>query len=301
MSTTGQKAGQTPSDAKGWLSPLFGMLSLGAILIAIATSNYLFLLAGLAFVVVAHASRRTMIWVAFVALALMVVGAAWLWLGTTVRIPAMRMESANNLHQIGIALHDYEVDHGHLPPQVLVGSDGQPLLSWRVLILPYLEQEDLFRRFRLNEPWDSPHNVKLLDRMPKIYAPVRRVDFEPNCTFYQAFVGPGAAFEHGRTLKSADFGDGPSNTLMVVEAGEAVPWTKPADVAVDPNEPIPPLGGNLKGKTGWFESARSAGFNALFADGHIRFFVADVAGDEKLRALITRAGGEKVDLDDFLP
>lgn len=205
------------------------------------------------------------------------------------------MLSANNLHQILIAIHEYEETHGHLPPAAICDEDGRPLLSWRVLLLPYLEEEPLFKEFHLDEAWDSPRNLKLLQRMPRDYAPLGQGDFEPYCTFYQAIVGPGAAFEPGRSLKlKEDFGDGAANTLMIVEAAEAVPWTRPADVVYDLNRPIPPLGGMFKGRTHWFdEPMRIAGINVAFADGSTWFFAGGQIGEDQWRALITRNGGEK--------
>jgi hypothetical protein len=205
------------------------------------------------------------------------------------------MLSGNNLHVIGIALHDYEVDHGHLPPPTICAEDGRLLLSWRVLLLPYLEEEPLFKKFRLNEAWDSPHNIKLLDRMPKVYAPVGRGDFEPHRTFYQAFVGPGAAFEHGRKLRFADFTDGVEDTIVLAEAGEAVPWTKPDDLVYEPGQPLPTLGGLFRGRTGIFdEPMKEPGFNVATAWGQVYFIPSDRLDLKVLRGLITRNGGEKV-------
>src|SRR5207244_2364868 len=112
-------------------------------------------------------------------------------------------------------------------------ANGKPLLSWRVLILPYIEQDALYRQFKLDEPWDSPHNLKLLPLMPKIYAPVGAKPKEPHSTYYQAIVGPGAAWEHtkdGKGMRIQNFTDGTSNTITVAEAREAVPWTKPDDI-----------------------------------------------------------------------
>src|ERR1700676_2683340 len=88
-----------------------------------------------------------------------------------------------------------------LPPHALYGKEGAPLLSWRVLVLPYLEQEDLFKQFRLDEPWDSPHNLALLPKMPEVYAaPEEHAPPQSHTTFYQVIVGKGAAFETGQRV-----------------------------------------------------------------------------------------------------
>lgn len=197
--------------------------------------------------------------------------------------PADRLRSSNNLKQIGLALHNYHDTFGTFPALSLKDKAGKPTLSWRVALLPYLEEGELYKAFRLEEPWDSPHNKKLLSRMPKYYAPpIKGKPIRPDATYYQAFFGKGAAFEeHG--LRLASFTDGASNTLLVAEAGEPVPWTKPVDLTYDVKKRIPKLGGLFP-----------EGFQACMADGSVRFFSRKL--DEKtLRALITRSGGEVID------
>jgi RNA polymerase sigma factor (sigma-70 family) len=106
--------------------------------------------------------------------------------------PAQRRRSLNNLSHFMLAFHAYHDVHGHFPADIR-GKDGKPLLSWRVAILPYLEQQELYKQFRLTESWDSEHNLKLLARMPEVY----RVGFEPEGsthTHYQGFAGPGTPF-----------------------------------------------------------------------------------------------------------
>ena len=163
----------------------------------------------------------------------------------------------------------------------MYGPDGTPLLSWRVLLLPYLAEEDLYREFKLDEPWDSPHNLRLLDRMPATYAApgYKKGRLPPHHTVCHVFVGPGTAFEGpgGRTLK--DFPDGQSNTLLIVEAGDPVPWTKPANLPFDP--------ARVEVPRGLFKD----GYRAGFADGSVRFVPHDAPPD-RLRAAITRNGGE---------
>jgi hypothetical protein len=180
-------------------------------------------------------------------------------------------------------MHSYEAKHGRLPPAVVYGEDGEPLHSWRVLIRPFIDQQELYEQFKLDEPWDSPHNLALLPRMPATYAPPpgKASKVPPHHTVLQVFVGRGTAFEGRQGLRlAADFPDGTSDTFLVVEAGRPVPWTKPEDLAYDPEGPLPDLRGLFRD-----------GFRAGMADGMMRW-VKRGAKERDLRAAITRNGGE---------
>jgi len=195
-------------------------------------------------------------------------------------------KSANNLKQIGIAFFGVDIDKGFLPMDI-VSKDGKALLSWRVAILPYLEEETLFKEFNLTEAWDSDQNKKLLAKMPKVYlAP--RGKAEAGFTFYQSFSGPGTMMS-GKKLGVAQIADGSSNTFMVVEAGTAVPWTKPADLPFDAAKPLPALGGVFDGA-----------FLALFGDGTLRNMKKGVK-EASIKKFITTAGNEEILDGDFEP
>jgi hypothetical protein len=186
-------------------------------------------------------------------------------------------------------MHSYASYHQDtLPPAAVCGADGRPLLSWRVLILPYIEQDELYQQFHLDEPWDSPHNRALLPRMPATYAaPGRKASRLPaHHTVCHVFVGPGAAFEgrEGLHLRH-DFPDGISNTLLVVEAGEPVPWTAPWELAFAPDRPLPPLPGLFR-----------TGIRAAMADGSLHW-IPTGASERFWRARITRNGNEDLDSD----
>jgi hypothetical protein len=210
-----------------------------------------------------------------------------------VQAAAERVKSQTNLKQIGIAMIDYHDSYNHLPLPAIYSPQGKPLLSWRVALLPYLGEEQLYRQFKLDEPWDSPHNKALLSQIPKVYAsPKRDATGDPSATYYQVFVGkrdaglgPRPIFTEGGpplTLTAVANADGQTNTLLVVEAGDAVPWTKPEDLPYSPNGPLPKLGGLSKD-----------GFNAVFADGSIHFLKTNIA-EKTLRNLITYNDGEVI-------
>ncbi len=202
------------------------------------------------------------------------------------RLAELRAQSANNLKHIGLALHNYHDQHGKFPAPAIYSKDGKPLLSWRVALLPYLEQDNLHRQFKLDEPWDSEHNKKLLQVLPKPYVPVRGPsDKVKGGTYYQAFVGQDAAFEPGKQLGIRDIPDGLSNTLFVVEAEALVPWTKPQDLPYVANQALPRLGGQFDGN-----------FHGLMGDGAVLLFKKD-ADEKMLRLAISRADGNPVDFD----
>jgi hypothetical protein len=139
--------------------------------------------------------------------------------------------SRRQLAEIGKAMLKYEKAKGHFPPRAIFDKSGKPLLSWRVLLLPYLGQEELFKQFRLDESWDSPHNKALLARMPAVY---RNPDdpAKSTQTNYLVPVGPGTIFEGTEGLKRSKLAHPAEFTLLVVEADRdaEVDWTKPDDL-----------------------------------------------------------------------
>jgi hypothetical protein len=216
-----------------------------------------------------------------------------------VREAANRMKSSNNLKQIGLAARNYHDTNGEFPSNTY-GPDGTPLLSWRVHILPYIEADPLYSQFKLDEPWNGPNNIKLLDRMPKIYAaPGEQNQAGLSKTHYRGFSSPGAVFDRHRVVRPGQtdphkdvrpadrltltaIKDGPGDTIMVVEAADAAEWTKPDDLDVSPGKPVPALGGL------WGDKAK---FQALMANGTVKVLRADLA-ENTLRALVTYSGGE---------
>jgi uncharacterized protein (TIGR03067 family) len=202
-----------------------------------------------------------------------------------------RRQSVINLKSMGIAMHNYHNDFGHFPPPAIYSKDGKPLLSWRVTILPYLQHDSLYKQFHLDEPWDSAHNKALLPLIPSYFVIPNVTTKEKHSTFYRVFVSakdakPSAMFNENEkiTLGQITVQDGASNTFMIVEAGDPVPWTKPNELIYAGDKPLPKLGGAFRD-----------GFHACFSDAAVRFIAKEIYADEPvLRALITRNGGEAV-------
>ena len=204
-----------------------------------------------------------------------------------VRDAADRMTSQNNLKQIGLALHNYHDAMGAFPPAVVRDKNGKALYSWRVLILPYLEQDVIYKNWKKDEPWDSPHNKPLSDVVLKVYTLPGNPDGVSNRTPYRVFIGKGTGFEElkrqpSKGIRISDITDGTSNTIAVVEATETVPWAKPEELDFVAGKALPPLG------PPWRDE-----FNALLFDATVRFIPKTIK-PQSLQAMITRNGGEIV-------
>jgi|SRR5579884_1234915 len=196
-----------------------------------------------------------------------------------------RSAAENRLKQLTLAMiNAADAARGRMLAVANFDKQGKPLLSWRVHLLPFLGQEKLYKEFHLDEPWDSPHNKKLLARMPAVYqGPSRKLNGEGK-TIYLLPVGKDVAFTGGPEgrLFPKDFPDGTSNTILIVEADDAhaVPWTKPEDLKIDLENPHQGLGGHF-GEV----------FAVALADGSVRL-VAKGVSKETLKFAFTIAGGD---------
>jgi hypothetical protein len=189
----------------------------------------------------------------------------------------------NNLKELGLAMHLFHDKSNSFPGSAIRDRTGKPLLSWRVAMLPYLNQMDLYNQFHLDEPWDSENNKKLIPLMPALFTcPGGKA--APGETCYLAVDGPGAMFQSGAGRKIAEVTDGTSNTILLVEADDsrAVTWTKPDDYTYDPANPLKGLVGHHPG-----------GFIALTCDGAAHF-IAETIDPALLIALFTRSGNEMI-------
>lgn len=213
---------------------------------------------------------------------------------------ARRVQCVNNLKQIALALHNYQEMYGTLPPAYVAADDGTPLHSWRVLILPFLERNDIYDQYRFDEPWDGPNNRKLAERMPNCYrcpSDAKRswIDSTDNIgiTQYVVLTGDQTPFPGSHATKIEEIGDGTSNTILVVEVDRenAVPWTAPRDIA--PASFIRILSEENKDRT-----QHPGGMNITFADGSVKFIKATV-NRNTLEALMTANGGEKISAEAY--
>lgn len=232
------------------------------------------------------------------------------------RLAAMRAQSTNNLKQIMLALFNYESAYGHFPPAVVYGPDGKPWHSWRVLILPFMEQNTVYQAYDFTVPWDHPKNKKVVDTVIKIYTdPIHGADVGP-VTHYAAIVGDGALFPpagfkmndlqnplgnlaQGAVTRLRDITDGTSNTIAVapVDPARKIPWAKPEDIAFGAD--FPGLG-KPGGIAAPYPKSGSDGrlTPVAFGDGSIQ--TLDSAVDPKtLKALITIRGGEVIDANSY--
>src|SRR5262249_15340692 len=174
----------------------------------------------------------------------------------------------------------------------LVSRDTKPLLSWRVAILPFVEEDALFRQFKLDEPWDGPNNIKLLNRMPKIYEPIGPQPKKEGHTYLQYVTGPGTAFPTPTSVAVIPntFVDGTSNTILIVEAAEPVPWTKPADFTID-------VTNVMQGNVPKLGALSANGFYAGICDGSVRFIERSRVSDGTIRLAFNPADGQPMPLD----
>ena len=195
------------------------------------------------------------------------------------REAARRMQSQNNVKQLILSIHNYESAFKRFPMRATKSASGKPLLSWRVAMLPYVEQVALYQQFHLDEPWDSEHNIKLLDKMPATFK-------------HPSYVGPAghtvylAPFYESTVWnlekpKISNITDGTSNTIALFEVNDAhaVPWTKPDDLDLHELELV--------------DCFRPTGSNVGMFDGSVQFISPSI-DLSVLKAMVTSAGGEVI-------
>ncbi|HEV3120634.1 MAG TPA: DUF1559 domain-containing protein [Isosphaeraceae bacterium] len=191
------------------------------------------------------------------------------------------------MKQLSLAVHNYSANYGCLPPAYVADVDGRPMHSWRVLLLPYLEQLEVYNAYNFSEPWNGPNNSKLAGRIGSIF---RRPESneDPTKTSFVAIVGAETAFPGARALKLDDIGDGTSNTIIFVEIPNSdISWMEPRDLAFDQMSfKVNPPHGRAIGSP--YGAARIA-----LVDGSVRS-LKDKVDPKVLRALITAKGGETV-------
>jgi prepilin-type processing-associated H-X9-DG protein len=204
------------------------------------------------------------------------------------RTPARRVQCQNNLKQIGLALWNYEDKYGAFPPAYSVDADGRPLHSWRTLILPFVDEKELYESIDLSKPWNDPANATAHKAMPSLYS-CPSTNVKGGLTTYLALVGKSCFFQETKPRLRSEVTDGMSNSIMVMEVSrkDAVHWMSPQDIGIDF---ATRFGGSV-------EVAHTGGAHVLYADGSARFISLNVPTDA-LRARFTIDTGDFV-LDDY--
>ncbi|REK15894.1 MAG: DUF1559 domain-containing protein [Planctomycetota bacterium] len=206
-----------------------------------------------------------------------------------------RHPCTSNLRRIGAAMHTYHDEFGTFPPAYVADENGVPMHSWRVLLLPYLEEEGyhrLYEKYRFDEPWNGPNNRKLADvAFPPFHCPSS--EREGCCTNYVAIVGPETVWPGTATRSVTQITDGTSETVLVAEFNDSdIHWMEPRDLTF--NEACRGINGS---ETPGISSPHGNGTNLLFCDMSVHFVTDDLPHDT-LRALLTADGGEPLERDD---
>ena len=203
------------------------------------------------------------------------------------RKSAVAMSRRNNMKQIGLAFHNYHDTFNHFPAADGNGERGQGRktgLSWRVYLLPFIDQAQLYNQLNLDEDWDSPHNKTLIEQMPDVFK-VEGVD-KLGYTSVHVFTGDATGMGTAEGTQLRDFTDGTANTILAVVAGpeSAEVWTKPGGLEFNPDDPKKVLG------------TLGEQFLVLIGDGSVRFLKSSI-DDDTLRNLIQRNDGNVVEID----
>ncbi|QDU03592.1 hypothetical protein V6x_33140 [Gimesia chilikensis] len=191
----------------------------------------------------------------------------------------VRESEADSMKKIGLAFHHYHDSFTRFPYADAHLTDGKPNLSWRVHLLPFLGQTELYQQFKLDEPWDSPHNKALITKMPDVYRTENTL--QPGFTSVMTFSGKDTPFSGGQGLRMRSFTDGVSNVILAVKAGpdKAVPWTQPIDLPFNPGNPISALGQPTNG-----------GFLCIMGDGALRTIPTSISPQTLSLAIQHRDG-----------
>ena len=209
----------------------------------------------------------------------------------------------HNLQHIVLALHNYHLVHGCFPPAYVVDKQGKPMHSWRVLILPYMDQDALYKMYDFTEPWDSPKNRKLAGlRPPEYTCPSDPSEGESGAsqTSYLAVVGPNAAWAGRQSRKLSDFSGKERDSIMLVEmADSGIAWTEPRDFSTEATGPIAgkPVSQELHSNHGhssdfFFMYDRSVGVNVAMADDSVWHVPSGALSAADLQRMLSVGGCE---------
>lgn len=207
---------------------------------------------------------------------------------------AKRATCLNKIRQLVLACHNIQSESLRFPPPYSTDSDGQPLHSWRVLILPYLEEQALYDDLDLTKPWNHPDNLKHAHRMPKLFQCKQYVArandrFANVMTSYNAVIGEQTIWNPTESRNFDDVRDGCSNTIMIIESdAHRVHWMSPNDLRFDEIIAI-----NPEGETNLLISHHAGGTSVAYVDGSSKFVPSETKVDD-IKAHLTISGGEKL-------
>jgi hypothetical protein len=204
---------------------------------------------------------------------------------------AQRAQCASNMRQLAIALKAYEAKHGSYTPAYVTDANGKPMHSWRVLLLPFLGEDALYRQYHFDEPWNSPNNMQVASAAAHHFrCPLAAGGKQALVTQFVALIGPETMWPGAQGRKLDEVTDGPAATLLLVEWPESdIVWTEPRDLPVEwLPEVLNPPEKVARGK--W---RHPGGINIVNADASTSFFKSTISR-ERLRAWSTVAGGEEI-------
>ena len=205
----------------------------------------------------------------------------------------LNQESQNRMREIVKAMHHYHESNKALPSQFSQDSDGKPLLSWRVYVLPYIDNS-LSSQFHYDEPWDSEHNIKLVEQMPECYSNPK-LNLKPGHTVYVGPVGEGSIWLPPKSdgnplgMKLRQISDGISKTAALIEvpSESSVIWSQPADFDYD--------------KPGFIDklTANNKAINVAAADASLVFTLPSDLSEEQWRLVFGANDGDPRDPRNF--
>jgi prepilin-type processing-associated H-X9-DG protein len=204
---------------------------------------------------------------------------------------ARQMQCANNLKQIGLAMHNYHDQYNCFPPAYIADENGRPMHSWRVLLLPFMDQQALYEQYDFKEPWDGPNNSRLVGTIDNVFyrCPSEDSTVGRSQTSYVMIVGPGTISDGPTPTRISQIADGTSNTIMLVEVtGSGIHWAEPRDLKLEEvTFAVNDGAGNGIG------SRHPGVANVLLCDGTAHS-IDESIDPELLRDITTIAGGEDV-------
>jgi hypothetical protein len=207
------------------------------------------------------------------------------------RTPSRQATCSSHMKTLALALQNYHTSNGAFPPAYVADKDGKPLYSWRVLILPYIEEPILYGQFHLDEPWDSAHNLKLAESMPRTFrCPTSKISSTSTVTSYVGVAGEDTMWRGTTSLRESDFTDGTANTIALMDWAQSdVVWTEPRDVSAEQL-----LQWWQRSTVSPGDSHHGDGVMAVFANVRSSYLERKSIDSDGLRALLTPAGKDEI-------